>query len=178
MNIKMLYQFLIVGMGAICVASALAQDATTAKPTKAPAAAAATKTTAAPPKTVDPSTIPDDAFFLTDVNWQKGVALRWAGFFVKNTPENAALYVKGNTVVLPNGDKRTITETAVTNAPFLEVRVSGDVLKSADVGLPSKFKVIVNTDKKPTTAPEAAKPAASTTAKPAAGTTSKNTSAK
>jgi hypothetical protein len=151
MNINMLRHFVVaIAITVVGITSATAQEtSSSAKTTKAPAAAA--------PKVVDPSKISDDVFFLTDANWEKGVALNWAGFFVKNTPENLAQYIKGNTVVLGNGEKRTITSTA-PNPPYLEVRVSGEKFKSEAVGLPSKFKVIVNADAKSAATSETKKP--------------------
>lgn len=91
-------------------------------------------------KKVDAVTTPDNVFFMTDGTWDKGVARGWAGFYVRNTPENTSQFLHGNTVVFKNGDKRTITGSS-ENGPYFDVRVSGDVLDSAKVGLPSTFKV-------------------------------------
>lgn len=155
MNTKILSRFLVASIAALCISVTMAQETskTTNKASTTKTSQASTKTSksstakADSTKPVDPSTIPDDTFFLTDRSWEKGISLRWAGFFVKNTPDNIKQYVAGNTVVFPNGDKRTIT-AAASSAPYLNVRVSGDKLKSADVGLPSEFKVVINADKK------------------------------
>jgi hypothetical protein len=155
MNTNILSRFLVASIAALCISVTMAQETskTTSKTSTTKTSQASTKTSksstekADSTKTVDPSTIPDDTFFLTNGSWEKGISLRWAGFFVKNTPDNIEQYVAGNTVVFPNGDKRTIT-AAASSAPYLNIRVSGDKLKSADVGLPSKFKVVVNADKK------------------------------
>lgn len=91
-------------------------------------------------KKVDAVTTPDNVFFMTDNTWDKGIARAWAGFYVRNTPENTSQFYHGNTVVFKNGDKRTITGSS-ENGPYFDVRVTGDVLDSAKVGLPSTFKV-------------------------------------
>lgn len=152
MNTKILSRFLVASIAALCISVTMAQEtskttnkASTTKTSQATSKSSTEKADST--KAVDPSTIPDDTFFLTNGSWEKGISLRWAGFFVKNTPDNIKQYVAGNTVVFPNGDKRTIT-AAASSAPYLNVRVSGDKLKSADVGLPSEFKVVVNADKK------------------------------
>lgn len=154
MNTKILSRFLVASIAALCISVTMAQETskTTNKATTTKTSQASTKTNksstekADSTKAVDPSTIPDDTFFLTNGSWEKGISLRWTGFFVKNTPDNIKQYVAGNTVVFTNGEQRTIT-SALPSHPYLNIYVSGNMLNSADVGLPSKFKVVVNSDK-------------------------------
>ena len=147
MSNRVLCQFLVGILVAGSMSNAMAQESTKATTNKTAAAPASAT------KTVDPSTIPDNEFFLTNGTWEKGIHRVEAAFFVKYTPDNIEQYVQGNTVVFPNGDKRTITNSR-KNPPYIEVRVSGDIFTSAAAGLPSKFKVIVNAEKKPTDAPK------------------------
>lgn len=79
-------------------------------------------------------------FFLTDGNWINGIARHWAGFFTHNTEVNRANFKVGNTVILSNGDKRSIVSTK-ENGPYLNIWVDGEILKPEDVGLPGKFEI-------------------------------------
>jgi hypothetical protein len=79
-------------------------------------------------------------FFLTDGNWDKGIARQWAGFFTHNTEKNRSSFAFGKQVIFPNGDKRIITSVS-ENGPYLNVWVDGKILDSTDVGFPDKFEV-------------------------------------
>ncbi len=83
---------------------------------------------------------PED-FFLTDGNWNYGIARRWAGFFTKNTVENRTKYKNGKAVMFVNGESRKII-SVIENGPYLNVGVEGEILHAKDVGVPSKFEVL------------------------------------
>jgi hypothetical protein len=80
-------------------------------------------------------------FFLTDRNWDKGIARRWPGFFTHNTKDNRSSFRFGKQVIFPNGDKRIIASVS-ENGPYLNVWVNGDILNPISVGYPDKFKVV------------------------------------
>lgn len=89
-------------------------------------------------KTIDGDPIP--AFFVTNETWLRGVARKWAGFFVQNNAQNQRLYKAGYTVQLPTGDERTIVEVT-RDADIITVRLTGDPIDGFKVGTPEHFKV-------------------------------------
>jgi hypothetical protein len=90
-------------------------------------------------KTIDGDPIP--AFFITNETWLRGVARKWAGFFVQNNAQNQQHYKVGHTVQLPTGDERTITKvTSDTN--IITVYLTGDPIDGFKVGTPEHFKVV------------------------------------
>lgn len=82
----------------------------------------------------------DVSFYVTDPNWESGIARRWPGFFVHNTPENVAAFKIGNTVQFADKTKRKITDTSITD-DRLNVFVEGKVLKAKNTSFPFKFTV-------------------------------------
>lgn len=80
-------------------------------------------------------------FYLTDGNWNKGVARAWAGFFVPNTYYYSTNFKIGEYVRFVDGDTRKITKVNVYDK-YLNVYVEGDPLNREEVGSPSKYTVI------------------------------------
>ena len=80
-------------------------------------------------------------FFLTDGNWVKGIARRWAGFFTHNTQDNRSSFAVGKIIIFPNGDNRIITSVSY-NGRYLNVWVDGEILDPIDVGFPDGFEVV------------------------------------
>lgn len=90
----------------------------------------------------EPGTAPD-AFFLTDSNWNRGVARRWAGFFVPNVPEFSEKYREGLRVALSSGDSRRIIRVAPVGG-YLNIYLDGEPLDAEEVGLPSKLRILAD----------------------------------
>lgn len=80
-------------------------------------------------------------FFLTDGNWDRGVARHSAGFFVPNKNEYSAAYKAGRSVKFADGDVREIVRIE-SGASYLNVYVTGAPLDAGKVGYPSKFIVM------------------------------------
>lgn len=89
----------------------------------------------------DGNWIIDHIFFLTDNSWVDGIARRWAGFFVPNTPKFYDEYKLGRFVQLANRETREITRIE-PNGLYLNIYLNGDPLDSEKVGLPTRFIVI------------------------------------
>jgi hypothetical protein len=85
----------------------------------------------------------DENFFLTDVNWVKGVAKNWAGFFVPNTADYFGKFKIGKQVRFSDGNIRTITQTS-TFGVYLNVYLDGEPLNPEKVGLPNSYVVLDN----------------------------------
>lgn len=83
----------------------------------------------------------DTSYYVTDPNWANGIARRWPGFFLHNTPENAAAYKIGNTVQFADKTTRKITNTSITD-DRLNVFVEGEILQAKNTGFPFRFTVI------------------------------------
>ena len=83
----------------------------------------------------------ENKFYLTDENWTKGIARRWSGFFVPNTPKFKVQYVPSRSVKLKNGDIRKIL-TVSTNHIYLNVTVTGNIINPEVVGYPYEFEVL------------------------------------
>ncbi|WP_104910590.1 hypothetical protein [Pseudomonas sp. LG1D9] len=83
----------------------------------------------------------DVSFYVTDSNWIKGIARKWAGFYLHNTPENFAAFTIGSTVQFPDKTTRKIVDISTSNET-INVFVDGDILIAKKVGLPFKFIVI------------------------------------
>jgi hypothetical protein len=76
-----------------------------------------------------------DAFDLTVANWDRGVARKWAGFFVRSgTPG----YAPGRRVKLGNGEVRAIVKVE-EKKPYLNVFVEGKALDPNVHGTPDAF---------------------------------------
>jgi hypothetical protein len=78
-----------------------------------------------------------DPFYLTDANWNRGVARRWAGFFV---PRDAPGYAVGVTVRLKNGETRKVTRVD-QSGPYLNVYLDGKPLDPLTHGAPPDLVV-------------------------------------
>lgn len=83
--------------------------------------------------------VPDD-FFLTDVNWDRGVARRWAGFFLPKRERYSNDFRPGRLVKFADGQVRRIVR-AETSGPYLNVFVEGSPLIADKAGLPSVYTV-------------------------------------
>ncbi|MBT9302453.1 hypothetical protein [Pseudomonas sp. TAE6080] len=83
----------------------------------------------------------DISFYVTDSNWTKGIAKKWAGFYLHNTPENLATFKIGSTVQFPDKTTRKIINITTSNET-INVFVDGDILTARKVGFPFKFIVI------------------------------------
>jgi hypothetical protein len=83
----------------------------------------------------------NEDFFVTDGNWEHGIARNWAGFFVPNTEKFAGIYKPGRQVNFPDGSARRIIR-AERYGEYLNVYLDGDQLKPEKVGLPTMFVVI------------------------------------
>lgn len=83
----------------------------------------------------------DISFYVTDSNWIKGIARKWAGFYLHNTPENLASFKIGSTVQFPDKTTRKIVDISTSNET-INVFVEGDILIAKKVGFPFKFVVI------------------------------------
>ena len=81
-----------------------------------------------------------DNFYISDVNWEKGISRKRAGFYTQNTELNRSNFKVGNTVIFSNGDKRSVVSTT-ENGPYLNIWVDGEILNPEDVGLPGKFEI-------------------------------------
>jgi hypothetical protein len=77
-------------------------------------------------------------YFLTDENWQNGVARRWAGFFVPNDPRLVSQLEKGVDVIFSNGTTRKIVEVR-TEGQYLQVYLNGAPLNPAKIGPPTTY---------------------------------------
>lgn len=82
-----------------------------------------------------------ELFNVTDWNWKKGVATRWAGFFVANTPENKAQFKLGNLVRYSNGEYRKVGYVSESEQ-YLNIYTVGEALDGDVVGYPNKVQVI------------------------------------
>jgi hypothetical protein len=87
----------------------------------------------------------DDGFYLTDNNWIRGIARRWAGFIIPNTQKNTDQYLVGRMVKFADGEIREIAGAA-PNGLYLQIYLKGDPLP-VKVGLPSSFVVVSNAEK-------------------------------
>jgi hypothetical protein len=76
-----------------------------------------------------------DPFYLTDDNWDHGVARRWSGYFV---PKGASGYSVGRRVRLKNGEVRAITQL-VESGVYLKVYLEGAPLDPLVHGNPPDF---------------------------------------
>lgn len=82
----------------------------------------------------------DQDFFLTDSNWEQGIARRWPGFFVPNTDALRTQLAPGTEVLLANGDARKVMKTEVY-PPYLNVYLDGPNMQVQRVGKPGLFVV-------------------------------------
>ena len=96
--------------------------------------------------TVDGARIPGksslDSFYLTDGNWNKGVARRWAGFIVPNTYYYLTNFQIGKDIRLVNGEVRKILEVAEALGGYLNVYVDGPIMDPLRVGTPDHFVIL------------------------------------
>ncbi|MBD1945546.1 hypothetical protein H6F50_24885 [Coleofasciculus sp. FACHB-712] len=80
-------------------------------------------------------------FYLSDQNWERGIARNFAGFFVPNRKDTVQQFIPGRLVVFKNGETRKILSISPSGI-YLNVVVDGKVLSPDQVGLPSEFTVI------------------------------------
>ncbi|HEY9859137.1 MAG TPA: hypothetical protein V6D16_06505 [Candidatus Obscuribacterales bacterium] len=80
-------------------------------------------------------------FYLSDQNWERGIARNFAGFFVPNRKDTVQQFVPGRLVVFKNGETRKILSIN-SNGIHLNIVVDGKLLSPDQVGLPSEFTVI------------------------------------
>ena len=79
-----------------------------------------------------------DDFYVTDENWERGVARKWAGYYV---PLESREHAPGKVVKLRNGETRRITQVQV-KGPYLNVFVAGKPLDPKVHGIPKDFRVV------------------------------------
>lgn len=84
---------------------------------------------------IDPENTP---YNLSDSNWGKGIGLKYAAFFVKNTKANIEAYKVGSKVTLSGSGVREIIKVEKTSE-YLNVFVSGDILSADLDGYPHKI---------------------------------------
>lgn len=82
----------------------------------------------------------DSGFFLTDANWEHGIAKNWAGFFVPDTDVLRAQLGLGTEVILANGEVRKVLRTEAF-APYLNVYLDGPIMNFQRAGAPEAFIV-------------------------------------
>lgn len=92
----------------------------------------------------DEDVLSSSGFFLTDENWIRGIARRWAGFFVPNKKQYISMYRPGRQILLPNGETRNILKVVSSDATYLNIFVSGDILDQELIKTPEKLRVIDN----------------------------------
>lgn len=81
------------------------------------------------------------SFYLTDDNWDHGVARRWAGFIVPNIELYVRDFVVGNYVKLENGDTRKVVDVKPAGK-YLNVYVEGEILIPGRAGVPSNYVIV------------------------------------
>lgn len=77
---------------------------------------------------------------LTDVNWSRGIAKGWAGFFVLNIPENRLRLIPGSQIRFADGGVRKIINQ-IESGIYLNITLEGSPLVGEKVGYPNKFEV-------------------------------------
>lgn len=80
-------------------------------------------------------------FYLTDENWDHGVARAWTGFFVPNTHYYSTNFRVNNHVRLLNGEIRKIAKVEA-DGEYLEIHIEGEILNPEKSGLPSSFVIV------------------------------------
>jgi hypothetical protein len=78
-----------------------------------------------------------DDFYVTDENWDRGVARRWPGYYV---PLESRVHAAGRVVKLGNGEKRRITQV-VPHGPYLHVHLAGKPLDQKVHGYPKDYRI-------------------------------------
>jgi len=79
-------------------------------------------------------------FYLTDENWINGVARRWPGFFLPNTPENYSRFQVGKIVKCANSEEREIIKAEPSGA-YLNIFLNGPILDPNLCGRPDSYTV-------------------------------------
>jgi hypothetical protein len=82
-----------------------------------------------------------EAFFLSDKNWDGGVARNWSGFFLPNRQEYRNRFVPGANVRFANGDVRQILRQEQASG-HLNVFIEGPPLRPSDIGFPELIRVM------------------------------------
>lgn len=87
----------------------------------------------------DPATI-HEAFFISDENWQHGIARKWAGFMLPNTKAYIQKCKTGRIAKLPNDERRLITGVR-SSGKYLYVYLEGAPLDHNKVGSPNLIEI-------------------------------------
>lgn len=87
--------------------------------------------------------LPDSSFYsnLTDPRWDHGISREHAGFLLPNRLEFRQKFSLGKTVILPNGDRRTILWTH-EDKQLYSVVISGNVLQADTIEYPTTLMVM------------------------------------
>ena len=80
-------------------------------------------------------------FYLTDGNWEQGISRKFSGFFVPNTSSYLTTFIPESIVRFRNGESRKIL-SAEPYGNYLHIKVSGNLLRVAEVGIPNDFIVM------------------------------------
>ncbi|WP_017221022.1 hypothetical protein [Moritella dasanensis] len=86
-----------------------------------------------------------EPFYVTDRNWEKGIARNWVGFFVPNTVINNQNFKVGSEVVFKDRDSRMI-KNVINRGSHLYIVVSGELLDFKKTGRPDTFTILKNKD--------------------------------
>ncbi|UAW63712.1 hypothetical protein KMZ15_06445 [Mycoavidus sp. HKI] len=84
----------------------------------------------------------DDSFFLTDINWVRGIARNHAGFFIPHNEKLVREYKPGRFVKFSNGEMRKIIRTEPSGSVYLNIFLEGNPLDPEKVGLPSSYSIV------------------------------------
>ena len=87
----------------------------------------------------------DTAYDLSDQNWVNGIAIRWAGFFIRDSAQEQARFTPGKNIKFSDGSIRTITQAKPIGA-FLEIYLDGSPLKGDAVGFPKKIRIVEHSE--------------------------------
>lgn len=71
-------------------------------------------------------------FFITDVNWNQGIARNWAGFFVPNRPIYVTMFTVGSDLQVSEDQKRRIISQK-SNGNYLNIYLDGAPLRVQSV---------------------------------------------
>jgi hypothetical protein len=80
------------------------------------------------------------SFYLTDENWNNGIARHWAGFFTPNDSSYEKKYITGRIVQFGDGQERQIIDVRKAGA-YINVFVAGEPLDPEKVGRPDTYSV-------------------------------------
>ena len=81
------------------------------------------------------------SFFISDENWEHGVAKKWAGFFVPNRLTNSDIFKVGSKVRFLDGEVREILRQDQVGH-YLNIFLDGQPLDTERIGFPDKLEVV------------------------------------